>query len=608
MTAPVSTRETLSLRDWWRAAVATAGLMVRADLGRTLASGLSFSVSIPAGVLTAIWSKELVNGVVAGRDHAVVQAAVLLGASASAVFLAVWVGIKTMIPMIENVGAYLDRQLLTMTAGTPGLVHHERADHADRMEILRLQRGGLSSMSGNYVQFVGVVLQAVATLGLLVREDVELLFLPLFAIPTLVATAYSTQRTQRAADATAEAVRRARHLFELGTSAGPAKEMRIFGIQSKLIERYRATWRSVQTVQDRAVVVTGAASALAWMVFSVGYGLAIFLIVRKAVHGQATVGDVVLVIGLAASTNQLVSAIVGLLGSFAQSLRIAHRYVWLRDLHESETRLDRSRRGAPPARLTTGLVVEDLGFSYPGSDAPVLRDVNLHIPAGSSVALVGDNGAGKTTLVKLLAAMYEPTAGRILVDGVDLAGINRTAWRARLTAAFQDFARVELVAQESVGVGRLEDIEDEARVGAALSRAQADDVVATLARGLRTQLGTAFTDGVDLSGGQWQKLALGRAMMRAEPLLLILDEPTASLDAETEHLLFQQYAAAARDAAQRTGGITVLVSHRFSTVRMADQIVVVSGGTVAESGTHEALMAAGGTYAELYALQARGYR
>jgi ATP-binding cassette subfamily B protein len=228
------------------------------------------------------------------------------------------------------------------------------------------------------------------------------------------------------------------------------------------------------------------------------------------------------------------------------------------------------------------------------------------------IALVGENGAGKTTLVKLLCKLYEPTAGRILVDEAPLARVRADEWRARLAGAFQDFFRFELPAQHSVGLGDLPRLDDERAVVAAVDRAGADDVVARLPAGLETQLGPTWPGGVEVSFGQWQKLALARGFMRDQPLLLVLDEPTAALDAETEHALFERYASAARARTPRddagAGGITILVSHRFSTVRMADLIVVLDGSRVTQVGSHEDLMARGGPYAELYAIQAAAYQ
>ena len=248
-----------------------------------------------------------------------------------------------------------------------------------------------------------------------------------------------------------------------------------------------------------------------------------------------------------------------------------------------------------------------MSFRYAGADRLAVDDIDLHLPAGSVVAIVGENGAGKSTLIKLLAGMYRPSAGRITVDGVDVATITSAAWRARLAGAFQDFFRFELVARQSVGVGDEPRLDDEPAVGRAVVRAGADDDVGRLPAGLGTQLGPTWEDGVEVSFGQWQKLALARGFMRDDPLVLVLDEPTAALDAETEHALFERYAEASRDHVAN-GRITLLVSHRFSTVRMADLIVVLDGARVVEVGRHDELVARGGQYAELFAIQAGAYR
>jgi len=287
-----------------------------------------------------------------------------------------------------------------------------------------------------------------------------------------------------------------------------------------------------------------------------------------------------------------------------------------------------------PEELKDGIRFEHVGFTYPGQETPVLSDVCLTLRAGSTVAIVGENGAGKSTLIKLLTGMYRPTSGRITVDGQDLAAIAPEQWRAATTGAFQDFVRFAMSLGDGVGAGDLPRIDEREVVLGAIRRAGAGEMVHDDARdmvhddardmvqdsagdmgqdgadgradlGLDTLLGP-YVGGRALSGGQWQRLALARGLMLDRPLLIVLDEPTASLDAPSEAALFASYreAAGSRDA----GTITVLVSHRFGTVHMADQIVVVDAGQVAESGDHESLIRRGGTYAELFALQAAGYR
>jgi ATP-binding cassette subfamily B protein len=294
-------------------------------------------------------------------------------------------------------------------------------------------------------------------------------------------------------------------------------------------------------------------------------------------------------------------------GSLNTSLAAARQLLWLED-HERSLRVTGPLRAAAPASLRSGIVLDGLRFAYPGSeDQTVLGPLSLELPAGRAIALVGHNGAGKTTLVKLLAGMYRPSEGRILIDGVDLAQIDLAEWRGRVSAAFQDFVRFQLRLRESVGVGDLAHIDDRDLVRAALERAGSGKLEAELPEGLETHIGNRYTAGRELSGGQWQRLALARGLMRQAPLLVVLDEPTASLDPPTEAALFARYARTARELGAANGTITLLVSHRFSTVRTADLIVVIEDGQVVECGSHEQLVAAGGPYAELFELQARAY-
>jgi ATP-binding cassette subfamily B protein len=282
----------------------------------------------------------------------------------------------------------------------------------------------------------------------------------------------------------------------------------------------------------------------------------------------------------------------------------SRRLAWLEDYAAS---VAAAADQPVPARVRGGIRLDRVSFAYPGTTRLVLDDVSLTLPAGSVVAIVGENGAGKTTLVKLLAKMYEPSSGAIYVDDTPLGRVRADEWRARLAGAFQDFFRFELRARHTIGLGDLPRMDDDTAVLRAVDRGGAGDVITHLPSGLDTQLGQTWPGGVELSFGQWQKLALARGFMRDHPLLLVLDEPTAALDAETEHALFERYAAAARGDAG-DGRITLLVSHRFSTVRMAGLIVVLDGARLVETGTHEELMARGGQYSQLYAIQAAAYR
>jgi len=500
-----------------------------------------------------------------------------------------------------------DVELIQLANGSAGLEHHERPDYADKLQVLRqeLQRTGWSSMEA-LMSTVGLAAAVTLTAVLLARIDPWLLLLPLAALPPVLLGRRAELGLARARQEAAEPTRRARHLFTLAVEAGPAKELRLFGLGPEIRSRHRALWKDATRRLWRGQVRAAAIRVVGQLVFALAYVGGTLLVVRDAVAGRSSVGDVVLVISLAVMVNQQVATGVTLLQELQ---RVAHA---LSDLRWTRDLVARQEPPPPdaelPDRIRDGIRLRNVSFTYPGTDRTALADVDLYVPAGSTVALVGENGAGKTTLVKLLCRFYRPTSGTIELDGVDVSRFPLAEWRRRIAAGFQDFARFEFVARETVGVGDLPRVDSTEAVTAALERARAGDVVDRLPRGLDTQLGKSYTDGHELSGGQWQKLALGRAMMRARPLLLVLDEPTAALDAESEERLFERYAANAKRVAAETGGITVLVTHRFSSVRMADLILVVADGSVAEVGSHAELMANGRLYAELYQLQAAAYR
>ena len=498
-----------------------------------------------------------------------------------------------------------DERLIALVNGSVGIEHQERAEYADKVVVLEREIQQIRNGFYAVLSLISLALGIALTGVMLAMVHPVLLLLPIVALPPLVAGQRAQAIEDRARQETAPDMRLATHLFHLATEAAPAKELRVSRLAGEIERRHDALWDRATRRLWQAQIEAAALRALGQLIFAGGYVAGILLVVNDAIAGHRSVGDVVLAITLAAQVNQQVSMAVGFLHDLARISRAYALFDWLERQVAASGR--RPVDQAVPERLTEGLRFRDVSFTYPGTDRTVLEHLDLEIPAGSTVAVVGENGAGKSTLVKLLCGFYEPTSGSITVDGADLARMPVGEWRARIAAGFQDFARFELVARRSVGVGDLPSVDVQPVVEAALFRADASDVVRRLDHGLSTQLGKSYTDGEELSGGQWQKLALGRAMMREEPLLLVLDEPTAALDAEAEHNLFARYAEGARRVGQTTGGITVLVSHRFSTVRMADQILVMDGGRLAEVGTHAELMRSRGLYAEMYGIQAGAY-
>ena len=590
-----------------RAARLMLGLAFRSDPRRAIGVTALTVVGAAMGALTPFWLKLLADGVAAGDLTRVLVASAAAAANAGVVGLSAWTGFNLRTMLIERTSLALDERVIGLTNQLTGLEQFERSEYLDRLNTLREEREHLARTAAALVQSIGLGVQVVTTAVLLAGVHPLLLVLPAFGLPSLWAGAVAARLSQHALDETAERERSSRHFFELATSAAPGKELRVFSLEDELLRRHEETWDAVDRERTSAGLRAALVAAAGWFVFALGYVAAIVFVVVRAVDGDATVGDVFLTVMLAAQINRQVEGAAYMVNFLLKSLALAGRLLWLVDFVEDIQAPRRASAPVPPV-LASGIELEDVSFTYPGTDDEVLSHVDITIPAGTTLAIVGDNGAGKTTLVKLLFGFYCPTEGRITVDGVDLADIDPDEWRARTAGGFQDFARFELIAREVVGVGDLQRIEDLDAVQSALARAHAEDVVTSLPQGLDSQLGATFDEGVDLSGGQWQKLALGRAMMRTDPLVLVLDEPTASLDAQTEHDLLSRYAAASRVVGERTGAITILVSHRFSTVRTADLIVVIDDGVVAETGNHRELVARGGLYAKLYDIQAKAYR
>ncbi len=561
------------------------------------AFGLSQIAALPDALL-ALWLKLLGEGLLQEDRGRVLVAAVGLGLSATATWFLRTVSTRVQRRFRDKVTVALESHVARLQASLATIAHQERPDYLDRLSVLRNQVFVLDHMYMSLFATCGWILRLGVTVGLLMSIHPGLAILAVFALPTVLTSTWRPGVERTAEERGAQAGRLAQHLFMTATTAPPGKEVRVTGIGTRLVRQRREAWERWYGLVSAARWASAAWHTLAWAIFGGAYVGAVVFVTSIL---RAPLGGVLLVLAAGARLSAYVGATVAEIG-FLRGIWLdgSRRLAWLEDYAAS---LAGSADQSVPARLTSGIRLEGVSFAYPGTDRLVLDGVDLALPAGAVVAIVGENGAGKSTLVKLLCKLYEPTAGRILVDGAPLARMRADDWRSRLAGAFQDFFRFEFRARHSVGLGDVPRLEELPAVVAAVGRAGADDVVARLHAGLETQLGPTWPEGVEVSFGQWQKLALARGFMRDQPLLLVLDEPTAALDAETEHALFERYAAAARGP-----GITILVSHRFSTVRMADLIVVLDGRHVAQVGTHDDLMAKGGPYAELYGIQAAAYR
>jgi ATP-binding cassette subfamily B protein len=568
-----------------------------------VAFALSQLAALPDALL-ALWLKFLGDGVLEGDRRLLVASALGLGLSATATWFLTTVSTRAQRRFRDKVTIALESHVARIQASLATIAHQERPEYLDRLSVLRNQVFVLDHTYMSLFATCAWILRLGVAVGLLAEVHPGLVLLALFAVPTVWTSAWRPGVERAAEERRASAARLAMHLFTTATTAAPGKEVRVTGIGARLVGERRRAWEWWYEPVSAARWASACWHAAGWAIFGAAYVGAIVFVTSVL---RAAAGDVLLVLAAGGRLSYYVGAAVGEIG-FLRGIWLdgSRRLAWLEDYASS---LVAAAELEPPARLRQGIRLEGVSFAYPGTDRLVLDSVSLELPAGAVVALVGENGAGKTTLVKLLCKLYEPTAGRILVDGAPLARMRPEEWRGRLAGAFQDFFRFELLAREAVGLGDVRRVSEERAVVAAVDRAGASDVVSGLPAGLATQLGPTWPRGVEVSFGQWQKLALARGFMREEPLLLVLDEPTAALDAETEHSLFERYAAAARGGrgADGTGGITILVSHRFSTVRMADLIVVLDGARVAEVGAHEELLARAGPYAELYRIQAAAY-
>ena len=573
--------------------------LVRASSPRlTVAVGL-FAVAnagLPLGIAWA--GKRIVDGVSAGdvglalRAVALEVALVVAAAGANRGSSLVWQLLGSRMSVDVNVSILEKAQTLELR-------HFEDPTFYDQLTRARREASTrplsvVSSTFGLLQNLLGMF----GYLGLLVQWSV--LALPgllLAAIPAAIVEMRHGTKLFRLRNWRAPETRRLNYIEYVLANDEHAKEVMLFGLGPLLLDRYRTSAETFYA-EDRALAVKRAGWTYALSLLGTGafYGCYAAMVLGAA-RGQMTIGELVLYAAAFRQGQQTFQAVLGALGSiYEDNLYMTNLFAYL-DLPVGTA----APPEAAPRREEQGVRFEDVSFRYPGSEVWALREIDLAIGPGQSIALVGHNGAGKTTFIKLLTGLYRPTEGRILLDGVDLREWDPEALRRRIGVIFQDFNEYQFSVRENVGFGSVGHLEDRPRLGRAIESGGATELVTGFKEGVETPLGRWFQDGVELSGGQWQKIALARAFMREEADILVLDEPTAALDAQAEQAVFERFR---RLAAGRT---TVVISHRFPTVRMADRILVIEGGRVAEQGTHAELMALDGRYASLFRIQAAGY-
>lgn len=480
------------------------------------------------------------------------------------------------------------------------LYQFEDATFYDKLERARRQTGGRTALMSQVLSQIQDVVTIISLgAGLVAFNPWLILILVVAVIPSFIAESYFNQKTYSLTYSWTPERRELDYLRYIGASDQTAKEVKIFNLADFLANRFADVshryYLANRNLSVRHATWGTALSTLGTLAYYAAY----VFIILQTISGSITIGTLTFLSG---AFNRMQSSLQGVLTRFS---RIAEGALYLQDLFdffEIKPTIASKENSIPfPEKLQQGFTFEKVSFKYPNSERWAIHDLSFHLQAGEKMALVGENGAGKTTLVKLLARLYEPTEGRILIDGVDIRDYNLDSLRSNIGIIFQDYIKFQLKASENIAVGNIDKVAERVAIEESAQKSLADTVIETLPNRYDQLLGRRFEEGTELSGGQWQKIALARAYMR-EAQLLILDEPTSALDARAEHEVFVRFAELIE------GKTAVLISHRFSTVRMADRILFLENGQLLEFGSHEELLAQDGKYAELFKLQAKGYQ
>jgi len=590
------TRHALEL-VWSTSRPLTIALAALTLVAGVLPAGVAF---VGAKIVDAVVAAIAVHGATGAVDLSTVLTYVALEGILVAALAATQRGLSTCQSLLRAQLGQRVNEMILEKALTLELRHFEDSEFYDK--LTRARREASTRPLSLVMRSFGLVQNfiALASYGMLLWQfsPWAVLVLLLAGLPSFVAEAKFSGDAFRLFRWRSPETRMQMYLETVLAREDHAKEVKLFGLGPLLLDRYRSIFRKVFK-EDRALTIRRDTwGFFLGLISTAAFYAAYAWIAISAVRGQITLGQMTMYVLLFRQGQAAVSAsLAAISGMYEDNLYLSTLYDYLDT--PVDTPAGSATSGPDPG---DGVRFENVSFTYPGATEPAVHDVSLHLQPGRSLALVGENGSGKTTLIKLLARLYVPSSGRITLDGLDLAEWSPTALRRRVGVIFQDFARYQLKVGENIGVGDVEHFEDEARWRAAAELATASPFVEDLPAGYQTQLGKWFRDGRELSGGQWQKIALARAFIRQGADILVLDEPTAAMDARAEAQVFEQFRELARER------MVILISHRFSTVRMADQILVIQGGRILERGNHHELMALDGHYAHLFTLQAKGYR